>query len=239
MQKITGLQASDGFHSRIYGGSTPKFFYTRVVGKSPSLLRPIITMDYLIPNEVICYDLANLIVGINVPEHFLGKYEGEPYFFTRDIDPRADHEVGPYEVYGEQLGALDGDEVCLASAFNLWILNRDAADGRNMIIVDGKLYQVDFGNALFGTRKGEWQNYFEYFKDNKEHSQTILFPWAKLDLNKFNMFLEACKVIASIPDSSIEFVLKKALRSELIDVDEYKGARDFLIERKAKLEEAI
>lgn len=237
MQKIEVLNPDSlppNFMSRIYGGSTPKYFHVRFVGKSPALLRPEITMEYMIANEFICYNLANLVTGINIPEYFMDLYEGKPYFFTRDIDPRPDTEIGIFELSIEQLTALDSDEVHLASAFNVWVLNRDASDGRNTVIVDGKLYLIDFGNALFGTKKGKWNDTFGYYKDNKEHSQTILYPWFNLSPDKFKV---ASEIISLIPDNAVGSVLKKAQHLGLIGEGERASAYEFLIDRKLKLRE--
>lgn len=239
MQKIESIESKScppNFLSRIYGGSTPKYFHIRFVGKSPSLFRPEITMDYMIPNEVICYALADLIPRLNVPEHFTGKHEGHPYLFTRDIDPRDDSKIGLYEISKDQQDALDSFEVHLSSVFNVWILNRDAVDNRNSVIVDGKLYLLDFGNALLGTNKGAWKGVFDYFRDNKEHSKCLIYSWLKLDRK---MLDKALSVIMSIPDNEIEYILTGAYKSGLVDKEEYVGARDFLIYRKRNLSKVI
>jgi len=237
MQKIKLLDSLPlNFSNRIYGGSTPKYFHIRFIGKSPSLLRPEIQMDYMIANEFICYGLANLITGINVPEYFLDSYEGNQYFFTRDIDPRPDNEMGLYQPSEEQLNALGSEGVHLASAFNIWTLNRDAADNRNTLIVNGKLYLVDFGNALLGVKRGEWKNRFNSYKNNKQDNRDILYGWFKLNPDKFKI---ASEIIASIPDNKINFVLKNALHLKLVNEEEYVGIRDFLVDRKSKLWEVV
>lgn len=240
MRKIERLDSlPPNFLSRIKGGSTPIYFHIRFVGKSPSLLKPATydnSMDYMIANEFICYGLANLVVGVNVPEHFLSLYEGNQYFFSRDIDPRPDSESGIFYAPIEQLKALDSAEVHLASAFNVWILNRDASQNRNAVIVDGKLYLIDFGNALFGVKKDEWQNWFEGYTTEKKNSRAILYNWIELNPEKFKF---ASEKIASIPDRDIDLVLKNALHLKLVNEEEYTGARDFLISRKSKLWELI
>jgi len=239
IKKIKGLPHS--LLSRvIIGGSQPRHYHIRFIGKSPSSpdLPEGQVVECMIENEFICHSLAN-IVGVNVPEFFVEKYEGGWYFFSRDIDPRPDSEPNFHYSTNEELAKVDKLEIALVNAFNIWVVNEDiiCPGRRNMILANNKIYMIDFANALFGINKDGWKEKFNSARDNKEHARKFfIYEWSSINCLEFE---QACEIIKSINDFTIDSIIRKALNIGLINEEKHSITRDFLIERKGKILELV
>lgn len=238
MQKIKRLEnIPDSLLSRVIGGgSQPRYYYVRFIGKSPfspTFPKDKYLMDNMVENEFISYKLAEA-AGVNVPSCFIEKYDGAWYFFSKDIDPRPDDETNTYYAEDKDLSKLDKQEVALANAFNVWILNEEiTGTGRaNMIIVNNKLYMIDFTGALLGYEKDKWRQRLELAREDKEAAKRTIWNWSSITPEEFQ---RACDKIKLINNFRIDNIIKKTFDIGLIDKEKYIGLSDFLIERKGKI----
>jgi len=231
MQKIEKLKTpSITLLGRVLvGGSQPRFYYVRFIGKSPhspEFPSHLYNMSRMIENEFICYNLAN-IVGVNVPAFFVDKFKGKWFFFSRDRKDEF-HKLTDEELYG-----FNSMEVALANAFNVWVINTEVVgSGRgNMMSIDGRLYLIDFTTTLLDHSQKWWLR-METAEKNKDFSRNIIWKWSDIDGPEFKY---ACNKIKSIPNSIIDIALRKAFNLGLIDLAQYIRIKKFLIKRKREI----
>lgn len=230
---------------RIRGGSRPCYFMARFIGKSPQgrdfpPLQPSGEehhVDYLVPNEFICYELARF-ARVQVPDYFVEKYSGHWHFFTRDIDPRDDGDPRSMNhiacLADDELAKYPPDVIARINAFNIWVLNEEVSQGSRsgLFPANGGIYLMDFACTIFGVQSRTYRSRFDAWRGNSEKARRLLMPPG---IENSSEFRQACEALAAIPDYAVSLTFDRACDMGLIDADQRDTGRDFLLERKDKI----